>query len=114
MRGRNSGKVGTTAAVFRYCICAVVSLAGADSAVVRSVGWYRDSVLSASLIFSAAIMVYVCSQGLENKCSSVHMAAQVVVWSVIGLFVTFMIFTISSVAFGWPQIWVSFLGLQGK
>src|SRR5262249_52372261 len=92
----------------------VAGIAAAASIVGFFVGKGRESIIILGGIFAAMILLYIFGAlvSFSKQGSFIYAAGVLLLYAVLLFFCTFLVFTVSAVAKGWPPAWAHVLGLE--
>jgi hypothetical protein len=90
----------------------IAGIAAAGALVSSLIGNSRAAVTVLFLMGSGMVLLFVFARLSRSRSAQVTRAGIVMMWGVVSVFVIFLLFTVSAVAFGWPPHWVRLLQLE--
>jgi hypothetical protein len=87
-----------------------VAVAAAIVTFLLGRGQVACIILGAMLV--AMILLFSFAKLISSRAPSVVRSGIVLLWAVTAFFCTFLVFTVSAVAFAWPPTWAAILGLH--
>lgn len=89
-------------------------IAAAGAIIVGLLGDGRAAVIILGGVFIAMLLLFAFARLVAAQNRSAILAGVVLLWAVTLFFCTFLLFTTTAVAVGWPPAWASLLGLQSQ
>jgi hypothetical protein len=86
-------------------------IAAAGSIVVALLGNGRAAIIIVGGLFIAMVLLFAFARLVTAQNAAAQSAGVSLLWMVIVFFGTFLAFTITAVAFHWPQAWAQILGI---
>jgi len=90
----------------------VAGIAAAGAIVIGFLGNGRAAIIIASAIFVAMVLLFAFARLVAANNGTIIIAGIAMLWMVILFFGTFLVFTITAVAFHQPEAWARILGLE--
>jgi tetratricopeptide (TPR) repeat protein len=87
-------------------------VAAAGAVITGLLGNGRAAIIILGGTLIAMLLLFGFARLVAAQSSSATLAGVVLLWAVIGFFCTFLIFTITAVAFRWPPAWAATLGFD--
>jgi hypothetical protein len=72
------------------------------------------AMISVGSVLCGMVLLFVFAKLTRSNSKQIQTAGLVLMWVIVGAFVIFVVFTVTSVAIGEPKFWAKLLGLQSS
>ncbi len=93
----------------RYALGIAGVAAAAAIVTTLTQGYTRVTIIAVALLLLAMFVLYLFSLLVTSHSTSIHAAGVVLLWAIVLFVITFMGFTATAAAMGWPCNWAEFL-----
>ncbi|WP_141502422.1 hypothetical protein [Rhizobium sp. J15] len=93
---------------------ALAGLAASASIIIGLIGNSRTAILIVGLVFIGMVLIFLFSSLITAKTPIVALAGTILVWAILLFFLSFLLFTVTAFAAGFPCHWARILGLTAQ